>query len=116
MNNDKDDRSRRSMDGFWDVTRKTLNVATFRASQYKRVVRKKVDLASVQKKIAAAHADLGKFIDECRERGDGEILAREEVRAIFRRLDGLKSSAALIEEELRNIKGEEPPAEEPPPG
>jgi hypothetical protein len=108
------DRPRRSsVEGLWDATRKTLNVAGFRAGQYKRVVQKKVDLASVHRKIVSAHAELGKFIDDCRERGDGEVLSREEVQALFRRLDGYKSTAALLEEEIETIKGELPPEDLP---
>jgi uncharacterized membrane protein len=97
---------------FWDATRKTFHTATFRANQYKRVVQKKIDLASLHKKIANVHADLGKMIDDNREAGETDILATENVQSLFRKLDSLKQAAATLEEEIEAIKSETPPEEE----
>lgn len=101
----------------WDATRKTFHTATFQANRYKRVVQKKIDVASLHKKIAAAHADLGKLIDDCREAGETDILATEGVQTLFQKLDGLKQAAATLEEEIEAIRAELPPeeAEAPPP-
>jgi len=96
----------------WDATRKTFHTATFRANQYKRVVQKKIDLASLHKKIANIHADLGKMIDDNREAGETDILATDSVQSLFQKLDSLKQAAATLEEEIETIKLETPPEEE----
>ncbi len=96
----------------WESTRKTLHVAGFQANKYKRIVQKKIDLASLQKKIATCHGDLGKLIDDIRESGATDILAKNEVQELFNSLDSLKSEAAALVHEIETIKGEEPPEEE----
>lgn len=96
----------------WDSTRKTLNVAGFQAGKYKRIVQKKIDLASLHKKISTCHADLGKLIDDIRESGATDILAKNEVQELFNNLDNLKSEAAALVHEIETIKTEEPPEEE----
>lgn len=97
---------------FWDATRKTLHSATFQANRYKRIVQKKIDLASLHKKISSAHADLGKLVDDLRGASTEDILATEQVQEIFQRLDGLKQAAAVLEEEIEVIKAETPSEEE----
>jgi len=93
---------------FWDATRKTFHSATFQANRYKRIVQKKIDLASLHKKISSAHADLGKLIDDLRGTATGDILAIEQVQELFQQLDGLKQAAAVLEEEIEAIKAETP--------
>lgn len=96
----------------WSATRKTFHTATFRANQYKRVVQKKIDIASLHKKIANTHCDLGKLIDDSRETGIPDVMAAENVQALLQKLDSLKQSAAILEEEVAAIKAEIPSAEE----
>lgn len=95
-----------------DVTRKTLHSATFKASQYKRIVQKKIDLGSLHKKISLAYADLGKLIDDNRGAGETDILAKDQVQALFQKLDSLKQAAGTLEEEIEAIKAESPPENE----
>ena len=96
----------------WSATRKTFHTATFRANQYKRVVQKKIDLASLHKKITNTHCDLGKLIDDSREAGVTDVMAAENVQALLQKLDSLKQSAAVLEEEVEAIKAEIPSAED----
>lgn len=98
----------------WEATRKTFHTASFQANRYKRMVQKKIDLAALHKKIAIAHSDLGRLIDERRE-GGGDVLASEEVQELLHKLDSLKQAAATLEEEIEAIKAETPPAEDIPP-
>ncbi len=95
----------------WDATVKTFHSATFRANQYKRLAQKKIDLASVHKKISAIYSDLGKVIDERREAGDPDVLQSDEVREMLQKLDSLKQAATALEAEKEAIKAEEPPPE-----
>lgn len=91
----------------WDKTRKTIQSATCLANKYKQLVQKKIDLASVHKKIGSAHADLGKLIDENRESAPADLLERDEIKQIFTHLDELKASAALLLQEIESLKQEQ---------
>ena len=104
--------SKGTTEKLWSATRKTFHNATFRANQYKRVVQKKIDLASLHKKISNTHCDLGKLIDDSREAGVADPMAAENVLALLQKLDSLKQSAAILEEEIEAIKAEIPAVEE----
>lgn len=97
----------------WENTRHAFSTATSRAGQYKRVVQKKIDLAAIHKKISAAHADLGKQIDDLREQGKKNIMNQAEVKQLCQQLDSLKATAAALEEEIENIRDGEHPAAGP---
>jgi plasmid stabilization system protein ParE len=106
------DRFRETTDKIWGSTKHAWNTATFKANQYKKLVQKKIDLAALHKKIGAAHADLGKLIDDLREEGKKNIMNLAEVREILTRLDELKTEAAALEEEIEQIRTDELPNNE----
>lgn len=91
---------------FWEATRKTLHTATVQANRYKRLVQKKIDLASLHKKIGHAHSDLGRMVDDLREAGESNFLENDKLIQLFQGLDGLKQAAAQLEEEIEAIKAE----------
>jgi len=97
----------------WDATVKTFHNASFRASQYKRIVQKKIDLNAIHKKITGLHNDLGRLVDENRELLPGASAADARADDLLRQLDGLKQAAATLEEEIGAIREEQPAAEEP---
>src|SRR6056297_2074605 len=97
---------------WWDATRKTLNQAGFKATQYKQIVQKKIDLASIHKKIDHAHSDLGKLVDEAHEVGEKDIFARDDIKRLLEKLDELKHSAATLEHEIAMTKVAEPQDEQ----
>ena len=97
----------------WDSTRQAWTTATFKATQYKQLVQKKIDLSAIHKKISVAHGDLGRLIDDLREQGKKNIMNLGEVKELLRQIDSLKASAAALEEEIENIKEAEAPPEEP---
>jgi hypothetical protein len=105
------DRFRETTDKIWGSTKHAWSTAAFKAGQYKKLVQKKIDLSALHKKIGAAHADLGKLIDDLREEGKKNIMNLSEVREILARLDELKATAAALEEEIEQIRTEEPPHE-----
>lgn len=113
--NESGEKKRTTTEKIWDSTKKTLHIATFQANKYKRVVQKKVDLATIHRKIGAAHSDLGKEIDELRENGIVAIMETEAVTKLLANLDDLKNQAADLEAEIEAIKQEEAPEEEEPP-
>ncbi|MDF1579384.1 MAG: hypothetical protein P1P74_01250 [Desulfuromonadales bacterium] len=110
MNDFKDYKEewKESTEKLWEATRNTFKSATHRAGQYKDIVQKKIDMASIHKKITAAHTDLGKFIDDARTADKKNILKDEMVNAIFQRIDDLKQEAARLEEEIQMLRETEP--------
>ena len=96
-----------STEKLWEATRKTFQSATHRATQYKDIVQKKIDMASLHKKINTAHTDLGKFIDDARTAGKKNILKDETVTAVYQRLDDLKEEAAILEEEIQSLRNDD---------
>ena len=108
------DKLKETTEKLWGSTKTAWCTTTFKASQYKRLVQKKIDLTALHKKINAAHADLGKLIDDMREAGRKSILTQKEVKEILTRLDNLKEDAAALEEEIEHIKEENPAAGSPP--
>ena len=109
---DRKDEENDRTEKIWETTRKTWTNATFRATQYKRIVQKKIDLASLHRKIDAAHSDLGKLVDEARDSGEQGILERADIRSLFEKLDEYKHNAATLEHEIEMIKAEQEPAHE----
>lgn len=110
--NESNEKKKTTTEKIWDSTRKTLHIATFQANKYKRIVQKKVDLASIHRKIGAAHSDLGKEIDELRENGIVAIMENELVANLLAKLDDFKNRAAILEAEIEAIKLEDSPEEE----
>lgn len=109
------DRLKDTTEKLWDSTKQAWTTATFKASQYKRLVQKKIDLSALHKKIGATHADLGKLIDDLREAGRKSIMTQTEVKEMLQHLDSLKAAAAALEEEIENIKEKEPASPVEPP-
>lgn len=97
----------------WDSTRQAWTTATFKASQYKLLVQKKIDLSAIHKKIGVAHGDLGRLIDDLRDQGKKNIMNLGDVKELLKQIDSLKASAAALEEEIENIKASNPPDGEP---
>jgi hypothetical protein len=54
---------------------------------------------------------LGKLIDDLRETEEKDILNMLEVKETLKRIDELKAEAVAIEEEVEQIRSEEPPQE-----
>jgi DNA repair ATPase RecN len=100
------DRFKETTDKIWGSTKQAWNSAAFKENQYKKLVQKKIDLSALHKKINAAHADLGKVIDDLHDDGKKNIMNLAEVREILTRLDELKAEAATLEEEVEQIRAE----------
>ncbi len=106
------DRLKETTEKIWGSTRHAWSTATFKATQYKKLVQKKIDQSALHKKINAAHAELGKMIDDLREEGKKAIMTQVEVKDILARIDDLKADAIRLEEEIEQIRVEELPQED----
>jgi len=111
---EKSEDVKKGAEKLWEATRKKFQTASFQASRYKKLVRKKIDLASLQKKIDGVHAELGKIVDEARATAEKDLLASEKVQILFAKLDELKKDALALTAEIEKLK-EETSSEELPP-
>lgn len=109
---DQVEKLKETTEKIWGSTKHAWGTATFKATQYKKLVQKKIDISALHKKINVAHGELGKMIDDLREAGQKSIMNQAEVKGILARIDELKAEAATLEEEVEQIKTEEPPQEE----
>lgn len=111
QDSEQHDRFKETTEKIWGSTRHAWSTATFKASQYKKLVQKKIDQSALHKKIHVAHGELGKLIDDLREAGKKNILNLVEVKEILTRIDELKAEAIALEEEVEQIRNEEAPLE-----
>lgn len=109
---DATDNLKETTEKLWENTRQAWTTATFKAHQYKRLVQRKIDLSALHKKISATHGDLGRLVDDLRERGEKNSLETTEATLLLERLDGLKAEAAMLEEEIDAIKSAEHPGQD----
>ncbi len=105
------DRLKETTEKIWGGTKHVWSTATFKANQYKKLVQRKIDQSAIHKKIHVAHGELGKLIDDLREAEENDILNMFEVKETLKRIDELKAEAVAIEEEVEQIRAEEPPQE-----
>lgn len=96
-------------DRLLQATRKAINTASFRANQYKQVVQKKIDLGAIHKKVEQLHSELGKQVDDAYQAQQSDLLANPEVARLLEKLVNLKQAAALLEEEIEQIREETAP-------
>ena len=115
MANQQEEKSQESQKGtqsFWKSTRKTLHAASSGAQKYKRMVQKKMDLSTTNRKFPALYSELGKLIDDLYAAGERDFITRQEVNDLLVKLQHLKETAASQEKELEAIKNENPEAVE----
>jgi ribosomal protein S1 len=89
-----------------------------------RILKKRVELTSVQGNVRKAFVRLGSLAYELHSQGDEEIYGNEEVKALLARIDDYKARVRDMETEIESIKREErreassqetPPSEPKPP-
>lgn len=98
----------------WDNALKMVQNVTQQATCYTRLVQKKIDLFSVNRKISTARNDLGRTIDDSRSAGSADFLEKTEVKAALQNLDNLKQNSAKLVEEIEQLqKGSQPEVAEP---
>mgnify|MGYP001075227643 CR=1 FL=1 len=109
---DQVEKLKETTEKMWGSTRHAWSTATFKANQYKQLVQKKIDQSALHKKINAAHAELGKIIDDLRDDGKKSLMTQPEVKDILTRIDELKAELATLEEEVERIRAEGPPQDD----
>ncbi len=98
------DEKKTNSENLWDTTLKTFHNVTSQATRYTRLAQRRIDLSLLPKKIANAHSELGKVIDESRNSEGTDIFEQIEVKAALQNLDNLKLDATRLNEEIENLK------------
>jgi predicted nucleic acid-binding Zn-ribbon protein len=82
-----------------------------------QAAQKKIELTILTRKIARAQSDLGKRIDQARDKQVANVFEDAEVKAALENLDPMKQTAAKLKEEIANLQNQvcpEPPGDDEP--
>ena len=102
----------------WDMVKKGAEeglealkegVSVFLASAgiQSRILKKKVELSSVQNDVRKAFGQLGSLVYDIHSRGEEEVLNRPQAKDLFAQIEGYKARVRVIEAEIEKIKQEE---------
>ncbi len=77
------------------------------AGRKSKILRKKVELATVQGNVRSAFTRLGSQIFDLHTRGEKDVFGQKSVENIIREVEGYKNRVREIEAEIKAIKKEE---------
>jgi hypothetical protein len=84
-----------------------VSVFMAEAGKTSRILKKRVELTSVQGNVRKAFIRLGSLAYDLHSGGDQEIYGYEEVKALVAQIDSYKARVREIETEIETIKREE---------
>ena len=84
-----------------------VSVFMAEAGKTSRILKKRVELTSVQGNVRKAFIRLGSLAYDLHSRGDEEIYGNEEVKTLVAQIEGYKARVREIETEIETIKREE---------
>jgi hypothetical protein len=84
-----------------------LSVFMAEAGKTSRIVKKRVELTSVQGNVRKAFIRLGSLAYDLESRNERDILDHEDLKALIAEVDGYKARVREIEAEIEVIKKEE---------
>jgi len=102
----------------WDMIKKGAEeglealkegVAVFMAEAGKqsRIIKKRVELSSVQNNVRRTFIRLGSTVYDLHTRGEQEVFSHEDIKGFLSQVDGYKARVREIELEIEAIKKEE---------
>lgn len=72
-----------------------------------RILKKKVEMASIQNDVRRSFIELGKLVYDFRSQGDQDICSQEEIERVIRRIDEYKAKIRRIEAGIQDIREKE---------
>ncbi len=102
----------------WDMIKKGAEeglealkegVAVFmsEAGKQSRILKKRVELSSVQNNVRRTFIHLGSTVYDLHTRGEKEVFSQEDIKGFISQVDGYKARVREIELEIEAIKKEE---------
>lgn len=90
-----------------EALKDSVSVFMAEAGKTSRILKRRVELTSVQGNVRRAFVRLGSLAYELHSRGAQEIYGDEEVKALITQIEGYKSRVRDIETEIETIRREE---------
>ncbi|HXZ38016.1 MAG TPA: hypothetical protein VEL68_18470 [Thermodesulfobacteriota bacterium] len=90
-----------------EVMKDGLSIFMAEAGKTSRILKKRVELTSVQGNVRKAFIRLGSVAYELQSRGESDIYGQEEVEELIAEIDGYKVRVREIEREIETIHTEE---------
>jgi hypothetical protein len=72
-----------------------------------RILKKKVEMTSIQNDMRRSFIELGSLVYDSHARGDQDVCSQEDVGRVIRRIDEYKAKIRSIEAEIQEIKEKE---------
>jgi hypothetical protein len=72
-----------------------------------RILKKKVEMASIQNDVRRSFIELGKLVYDFRSQGDQDVYSHEEIERVIRRIDEYKAKIRRIEAGIQDISEKE---------
>jgi hypothetical protein len=105
-----------------EALKEGVSIFMAEAGRKSKIIKKKVELASVQSNVRKTFIQLGSVVYDMHSRGEQEVFGGEEVKSLIAQVDGYQTRVREIELEIEAIKKEERPktpeatsGKEPPP-
>ncbi len=84
-----------------------VSVFVSEAGKTSRILKKRVELTSVQGNVRKTFIRLGSLAYDLHTRGEQEIYGSEEVKTLIGQIDGYKTRVSEIESEIEEVKREQ---------
>jgi predicted RNase H-like nuclease (RuvC/YqgF family) len=90
-----------------EALRDGVTVFMTEAGRRGRILKKKVEITSLQNDVRRYSIELGSLVYDFHARGKEDVFQNEEVQSLLRRIDESKARMRMIEAEIEGIKKEE---------
>jgi hypothetical protein len=92
-----------------EALKEGVSIFMAEAGRKSKIIKKKVELSSVQNNVRKTFIQLGSVVYDINTRGEQEVFNREDVKGLIAQVDGYKARVREIELEIEAIKKEERP-------
>jgi hypothetical protein len=90
-----------------EALKEGVTVFMVEAGRKSKILRKKVELATVQANVRSAFTRLGSLVFDLHTRGEKDVFGQKTVEKIISEVEGYKNRVREIEAEIKAIKKEE---------
>jgi hypothetical protein len=90
-----------------EVVKEGMAIFVAEAGKQGRIIKKRVELSSLQNNVRKTFIRLGSLIYDAHGRGEKDVLEKEEIKELITQMDEYKTRVREIELEIEAIKSEE---------
>ncbi len=107
------DRIKEKAEGGLEALREGVILFMAEAGKQSRILKKRMELSSIQHNVRRAFARLGNTVYDIHLRGEREVLAQAEVKDLIDQVEGYQARMRQVELEIEAIKQEKVPKASP---